>query len=202
MDPKHVLSQNFAHVLNELPPTECKVIQGSLPPSLNGAYICSGPNPQFLPRGPYHLFDGDCMLHSLRISQGKAWLCSRYVKTNKYTLEREAGFTLFPNVFSGFNGLSALATHGALSAARILTGQVDLSNNFGLANTSLVLFANLLLALGESDLPYSMKLSSNGDIETLGHYDFDGKLFMSMTAHPKVDSDTSEAFAFYHKIKD
>ena len=136
------------------------------------------------------------MLHCLRISQGKASLCSRYVKTNKYTLEREAGFPLFPNVFSGFNGLTASAARGALSAARILTGQVDLSNGFGLANTSLVLFANRLLALGESDLPYSVKLSSNGDIETLGRYDFDGKLFMSMTAHPKIDSDTGEAFAF------
>nr|XP_023880136.1 probable carotenoid cleavage dioxygenase 4, chloroplastic [Quercus suber]POF22981.1 putative carotenoid cleavage dioxygenase 4, chloroplastic [Quercus suber] len=196
VDPKHVLSQNFAPVLNELPPTECKVIQGSLPPSLNGAYIRNGPNPQFLPRGPYHLFDGDGMLHSLRISQGKACLCSRYVKTNKYKLEREAGFPLFPNVFSGFNGLTASAARGALSAARILTGQVDLSNGFGLANTSLVLFANRLLALGESDLPYSVRLSSNGDIETLGRYDFDGKLFMSMTAHPKIDSDTGEAFAF------
>ncbi|KAF8051372.1 hypothetical protein N665_1739s0012 [Sinapis alba] len=59
VDPKHVLSDNFAPVLDELPPTECEIIHGSLPPSLNGAYIRNGPNPQFLPRGPYHLFDGD-----------------------------------------------------------------------------------------------------------------------------------------------
>jgi len=49
VDPRHVLSQNFAPVLDELPPTQCEIIKGTLPPSLNGAYIRNGPNPQFLP---------------------------------------------------------------------------------------------------------------------------------------------------------
>ncbi|KAH7510969.1 hypothetical protein FEM48_ZijujUnG0059800 [Ziziphus jujuba var. spinosa] len=196
VDPRHVLSSNFAPIHDELPPTECEVIQGSLPSCLDGAYIRNGPNPQFLPRGPYHLFDGDGMLHAIRISKGKATLCSRFVKTYKYCMERDAGFPLLPNVFSGFNGLTASATRGALSAARIFTGQYNPTNGIGLANTSLALFGNRLYALGESDLPYSVRLTSNGDIQTLGRQDFDGKLFMSMTAHPKVDPDTGEAFAF------
>lgn len=192
-----MLSNNFAPVVEELPPTECEVIQGSLPPCLDGAYIRNGPNPQFLPRGPYHLFDGDGMLHSIRISQGKpTLLCSRYVKTYKYTIETQAGSPLLPNIFSGFNGLTASAARGALSAARILAGQYNPANGIGLANTSLAFFGNRLYALGESDLPYSVRLSSNGDIETLGRHDFDGQLSMSMTAHPKVDPETGEAFAF------
>ena len=190
-----MLSQNFAPV-DELPPTECEVIEGSLPPCLDGAYIRNGPNPQFLPKGPYHLFDGDGMLHSIRICQGKATLSSRYVKTYKYNVENEAGYSLFPNVFSGFNGLVASAARGSLTAARVLTGQYNPINGIGLANTSLALFGNRLFALGESDLPYIVKLTSNGDIETLGRYDFDGKLVMSMTAHPKIDLKTGEAFAF------
>ncbi|XWS49351.1 hypothetical protein CRYUN_Cryun13aG0156400 [Craigia yunnanensis] len=195
VDPRHVLSHNFAPV-DELPPTECEVIQGSLPSCLDGAYIRNGPNPQYLPRGPYHLFDGDGMLHSIRISKGKATLCSRYVKTYKYSIENEMGSPVFPSVFSGFNGLTAAATRGALSAARVLTGEYNPANGIGLANTSLALFGNRLYALGESDLPYSIRLTSNGDIDTLGRIDFDGKLFMSMTAHPKIDTDTGEAFAF------
>ncbi|GLT91383.1 hypothetical protein SLE2022_092740 [Rubroshorea leprosula] len=195
VDPRHVLSANFAPV-DELPPTECEVVEGSLPPCLNGAYIRNGPNPQYLPRGPYHLFDGDGMLHSIRIYQGRATLCSRYVETYKYTLERDAGAPLLPNVFSSFNGLTASAARGALSAARILAGQFNPANGIGLANTNLAFFGNRLYALGESDLPYSMRLTSNGDIETLGRHDFDGKLFMSMTAHPKIDPETGEAFAF------
>ncbi|KAM1082529.1 hypothetical protein ACFX15_020644 [Malus domestica] len=195
VDPRHVLSYNFAPV-EELPPTECEIIQGSLPPCLDGAYIRNGPNPQYLPRGPYHLFDGDGMLHSVRISGGRAVLCSRYVKTYKYTVERDAGHPILPNVFSGFNGLTASATRGALSAARVFTGQFNPANGIGLANTSLAFFGDRLYALGESDLPYSLRLTSDGDIETLGRHDFDGKLSMSMTAHPKVDPETGEAFAF------
>lgn len=196
VDPKHVLTSNFAPVTYELPPTECQVIQGSLPPCLDGAYIRNGPNPQYLPRGPYHLFDGDGMLHSIRISQGRAVLCSRYVKTYKYTVERDAGFPLLPNVFSSFNGLTASATRGAISAARVFSGLYNPANGIGNANTSLAFFGDRLYALGESDLPYAVRVTSDGDIETLGRKDFDGKLFMSMTAHPKIDPDTGETFAF------
>ncbi|CAN6986876.1 unnamed protein product [Brassica oleracea var. botrytis] len=154
VDPKHVLSGNFAPVLDELPPTECEIIHGSLPPSLDGAYIRNGPNPQFLPRGPYHLFDGDGMLHAIRISNGKATLCSRYVKTYKYNVEKQAGAQVIPNVFSGFNGVTASVARGALTAFRVLAGQYNPVNGIGLANTSLAFFCNRLFALGESDLPY------------------------------------------------
>ncbi|XP_004297644.1 PREDICTED: probable carotenoid cleavage dioxygenase 4, chloroplastic [Fragaria vesca subsp. vesca] len=195
VDPKHVLTGNFAPI-TELPPTECDVIHGSLPSCLDGAYIRNGPNPQYLPRGPYHLFDGDGMLHSLRVSQGRAVLCSRYVKTYKYTVERDAGFPLLPNVFSGFNGLTASATRGALSAARVASGMYNPANGIGNANTSLAFFGGKLYALGESDLPYAVRLTAGGDVETVGREDFNGELFMSMTAHPKVDPDTGEAFAF------
>ncbi|KAM5566742.1 putative carotenoid cleavage dioxygenase 4, chloroplastic [Rosa sericea] len=195
VDPKHVLSGNFAPV-TELPPTECQVIKGSLPSCLDGAYIRNGPNPQYLPRGPYHLFDGDGMLHSIRISQGRAVLCSRYVKTYKYTVERDAGFPLLPNVFSGFNGLTASATRGALSAARVASGLYNPANGIGNANTSLAFFGDRLYALAESDLPYAVRLTADGDVETVGRNDFNGEMFMSMTAHPKIDPDTGETFAF------
>ncbi|XP_074270243.1 putative carotenoid cleavage dioxygenase 4, chloroplastic [Silene latifolia] len=195
VDPRHVLSQNFAPV-DELPPTDCEVLEGVLPSCLKGAYIRNGPNPQFLPRGPYHLFDGDGMLHAIRISDGKATLCSRYVKTYKYMIENEAGANILPSVFSGFNGLAGSAARGTLAAARFIAGQFNPSNGIGSANTSLALFGEKLYALGESDLPYQVRLTPNGDIQTLGRNDFDGKLFMSMTAHPKVDLQTGETFAF------
>lgn len=195
VDPRFVLSDNFAPV-DELPPTECEVIEGVLPSCLDGAYIRNGPNPQFLPRGPYHLFDGDGMLHSIRISNGKATLCSRFVKTHKYLSEREAGTNVIPNVFSGFNGLVGSAARGAMASARFVAGQFNPTNGIGLANTSLAFFGNRLYALGESDLPYEVRVTPNGDIQTLGRTDFNGKLFMSMTAHPKVDPNTGETFAF------
>ncbi|KAK9145359.1 hypothetical protein Sjap_005262 [Stephania japonica] len=184
-----------------MPPTECPVVEGRLPECLEGgAYIRNGPNAQYLPRGPFHLFDGDGMLHCLTISRGRrATFCSRYVRTYKYTVERQVGSRVFPNVFSGFNGLPAVLSRGALSAARFLSGQFDpISNGVGLANTSLAFFPNLnmLFALGEADLPYSLRVSPDGDIHTIGRHDFDGRLTMSMTAHPKIDAQTGEVFAF------
>ncbi|KAF9624284.1 hypothetical protein IFM89_009192 [Coptis chinensis] len=197
VDPKHVLSNNFAPV-EELPPTDCPLIEGTLPSCLDGAYIRNGPNPQYLPKGPYHLFDGDGMLHSIRISNGRATLCSRYVETYKYKIETETGSPVFPNVFSGFNGLPAMAARGALSAARVLSGQFNLTNGIGLANTSLAFIGDKLFALGESDLPYQIRVTSDGDIVTIRRHNFGGEVssMSSMTAHPKIDAQTGETFAF------
>ncbi|KAL8063819.1 hypothetical protein ABFX02_01G051700 [Erythranthe guttata] len=200
VDPKHVLSGNFAAV-EELPPTACTVVHGSLPPCLNGAYIRNGPNPQFFPRGPYHLFDGDGMLHSIRISGGEAVFCSRFVRTYKYGLERESGSPVILNVFSAFNGglLSSLS-RCVLASGRALAGEFDPRRGIGVANTSVALFAGKLFALGESDLPYSVKLTPDGDIITLGHHVSFGEPYMTMTAHPKIAADSGEAFAFRHSI--
>ncbi|KAG8362910.1 hypothetical protein BUALT_BualtUnG0025000 [Buddleja alternifolia] len=157
INPKHVLSGNYAPV-DELPPTACTVMEGSLPSCLNGAYIRNGPNPQFTPRGPYHVFDGDGMLHMIKISQGKATFCSRYNKTYKYTVERDIGYPLFPSVFSSFNGLGASIARIGLSFARVLIGQFDpITHGLGTANTSLALFSGHIFALCESDLPYAIK---------------------------------------------
>ncbi|KAK9121734.1 hypothetical protein Syun_019351 [Stephania yunnanensis] len=54
----------------------------------------------------------------------------------------------------------------------------------------------MLFALGEADLPYAVRVTSDGDIRTIGRHDFDGKLSVSMTAHPKIDAQTNEVFAF------
>ncbi|KAG5589238.1 hypothetical protein H5410_039752 [Solanum commersonii] len=195
VDPECVLSDNFAPV-DELPPTECEVVKGTLPPCLNGDYIRNGANPQYFPRGPFHFFDGDGMLHSTKISQGKAIFCSHYVKTYKYLVEKKTGYSVIHNVFSDFNSLIALVIRGAMSITRIIIGQFDPSNGFGPANTSLALFGGKLFALYESDIPYAIKLAPNGDIITIGCHNFDGNLSIAMTSHLKIDPNTNEAFAF------
>ena len=201
VDPRHVLSANFTPV-DELPPTPCPVVRGAIPRCLaGGAYIRNGPNPQHLPRGPHHLFDGDGMLHSLLLPTADSpssdpVLCSRYVQTYKYLVERDAGAPVMPNVFSGFHGLGGLA-RGAVVAARVLTGQMNPAEGVGLANTSLVFFGGRLYALGESDLPYAVRVDpATGEVTTHGRCDFGGRLFMGMTAHPKKDPVTGEVFAF------
>ncbi|KAH9699345.1 putative carotenoid cleavage dioxygenase 4 [Citrus sinensis] len=194
VDPKHVFTGNFAPV-DELGPTECPVVDGRLPDSLTGTYIRNGPNPQHMPRGPLHFFEGDGMLHSVQLSKGRAIYTNRHVKTYKYKLERDAGCQIFPNMLSGIYGIADIIQCVA-AVARVLMGHINLKKGFGLANTSLAFFSSKLLALGESDLPYIINSTREGDVETVGRWDFDEALFASMTAHPKTDMTTKETFAF------
>lgn len=60
------------------------------------------------------------------------------------------------------------------------------------ANTHVVNHAGKTLALVESSLPYQI----TNDLETVGCYDFDGKLNDSMTAHPKICPTTGEMHFF------
>ncbi|WVZ74040.1 hypothetical protein U9M48_022270 [Paspalum notatum var. saurae] len=193
VDPRNVLSANFAPV-DELPPTPCPVVRGAIPRCLaGGAYIRNGPNPQHLPRGPHHL---SLLLPAAESPSSDPVLCSRYVQTYKYLVERDAGAPVMPNVFSGFYGVGGLA-RGAVVAARVLTGQMNPAEGMGLANTSLAFFGGRLYALGESDLPYAVRVDpATGEVTTHGRCDFGGRLFMGMTAHPKKDPVTGEVFAF------
>ena len=60
------------------------------------------------------------------------------------------------------------------------------------ANTHVVNHAGKTLALVETSLPYEI----SNDLETLGAYDFGGKLVDSMTAHPKICPTTGELHFF------
>ncbi|KAK6153991.1 hypothetical protein DH2020_013630 [Rehmannia glutinosa] len=196
IDPKHVLSGHCAPV-DELPPTICDVVEGSLPSSLDGAYIRNGPNPQFVPKGrPLHFFEGDGMLHMIKISRGKVTYCSRYVKTHKHMSEREAGYPFAIGVFSSFNGLPAAMARLLLIGARILSVWPCL--------------VAVSLRSAMTDIPYQLKVTRNGDIITLGRNHLhtnnnnnknkDDQPFLRMTAHPKVDHLTGEAFAYEYDI--
>lgn len=61
-----------------------------------------------------------------------------------------------------------------------------------IANTHVVNHAGKTLALVESSLPYRI----TNDLETIGAYDFGGKLIDSMTAHPKICPVTGELHFF------
>ncbi|MEE3015225.1 MAG: carotenoid oxygenase family protein, partial [Actinomycetota bacterium] len=77
------LRGNWAPVQTELT-VENLLVEGSIPPQLEGVYIRTGPNPKsgFSP----HWFMGDGMVHGIRLSQGKAeWYRNRFVQTPNIT---------------------------------------------------------------------------------------------------------------------
>jgi carotenoid cleavage dioxygenase-like enzyme len=66
-------------------------VMGEIPHDLNGVYVRNGPNPQFDPRGRYHWFDGDGMLHALHLADGQAVYRNRWIRTEAFERERREG---------------------------------------------------------------------------------------------------------------
>lgn len=62
----------------------------------------------------------------------------------------------------------------------------------GKANTHVVRHAGRILALEEASLPYEL----TAELDTLGPFDFDGRLTTAMTAHPKACPTTGELHFF------
>lgn len=191
--PLHYLQGNFAPT-DETPPLNDLLVHGHLPECLNGEFVRVGPNPKFAPVAGYHWFDGDGMIHGLRIKDGKATYVSRYVRTSRLKQEEFFGGAKFMKVgdLKGLFGLFTVYMQMLRAKLKVL----DISYGNGTANTALAYHHGKLLALSEADKPYALKVLEDGDLQTLGMLDYDKRLTHSFTAHPKVDPVTGEMFTF------
>ncbi len=167
-------------------------VEGEIPRELNGAYYRNGPNPQFAPRGRYHWFDGDGMIHGFFFEDGHCDYRNRWVQTERFRREGEAGQALFGGLADMTAGDERIA---------------GVSGNA--ANTNIVWHGGRLLALWEAGPPHELDPLS---LETRGLWDFEGKLVRHldpalagndsgivpgiMTAHPKMDPDSGEMLMF------
>ncbi|KAJ8441066.1 hypothetical protein Cgig2_020357 [Carnegiea gigantea] len=200
---------------------------------LNGEFVRVGPNPKFPPVAGYHWvvsgpsiwlgagldrFDGDGMIHGLRIKDGRATYVSRYVRTSRLKQEEFFGGAKFMKVrlfvllvvplrpqrlrvllsvfhigdLKGLFGLFMVNMQMLRAKLKVL----DVSYGTGTANTALIYHHGKLLALSEADKPYVLRVLEDGDLQTLGMLDYDKRLAHSFTAHPKVDPFTEEMFTF------
>ena len=148
-------------------------IAGAIPRELNGTFYRNGPNPAYEPRGRYHWFDGDGMIHAISLRDGRAAYRNRWVRSDGLKEERAAGAALYPG----------LLEFSPTEAPRFKVT----------ANTNIVCHAGKLLALVEAALPTRLAPDT---LETVGLYDFGGKLSGPMTAHPKMDPETGEMLFF------
>jgi carotenoid cleavage dioxygenase len=174
------LGDNFAPVREEIAADNLKV-SGELPQGLNGMFVRNGPNPQFPPILNYHWFEGDGMLHGVRIQDGKASYRNRWIRTAAWREANEAGEEVYPSVLDPLD---------KFFLERILSGRFPYPNR---ANTALVWHHSKLLALWEGGPPHEIKVPS---LETIGPYKFGAKLKHACTAHPKVDPRTGELIFF------
>ncbi len=151
---------------------------GEIPAGLRGMFVRNGPNPQFAPLGGYHPFDGDGMLHAVYFEDGRARYRNRWVESKGLLVERKRGR-------SCYGGLGEFR----LPVASVLEEAGPMKN---VANTHFVRHAGRYFALMEAGPPTEM----SRELETLGEYDFDGKLVGPMTAHPKLDPRNGELLFF------
>ncbi|TKC93665.1 carotenoid oxygenase family protein [Polyangium fumosum] len=174
------LAGNWGPVHDELDVPDLQVI-GEIPKDLRGTFLRNGPNAQFAPTGRYHFFDGDGMVHAVRVEDGRASYRNRWVRTKGFAFEREAdralwtGFAEPPNV--------AEPPHGMIYK--------------NVANTAFALHGSRLHATWEGGAPHEIRLP---DLETVGQVDFDGRLDYPFTAHPKVDEVTGEMVFFGYTL--
>jgi carotenoid cleavage dioxygenase-like enzyme len=168
------LEGNYAPVREETEAENLRII-GELPKAMDGMYVRTGPNPQFDPKGQYHWFDGDGMLHGVRVKDGKASYRNRYVVSKGYLEEKAAGTAIF---------------YGLMEMEKNFAQGRGYKNQ---GNTALVWHDGQLLTLMEGAEPHAVGLPG---LTTLGTYDFCGKLISSFTAHPKVDERTGEMMFF------
>ena len=154
-------------------------IEGRIPDDIEGVFFRAVPDPAFPPfvEDGAAVLSGDGMISAIRIAGGKASFGIRYVHTERHKAEVAAGRALFGKYRNPFTD-------------RPEAKGLDRS----VANTTPVWHAGRLLMCKEDGRPYRVDPRT---LETMGRYDFDGKLkSQTVTAHVRVDPESGELF-FY-----
>jgi len=162
----------YAPVAEEIIARDLVATSGEIPKDLVGMFVRNGANPKLAPKGRYHWFDGDGMVHAIQLEGGKATYRNKYVRTKGLLAEIEAGEPLWTGILE----------------------PPDFSNSRGpfknTANTDLVFHGGKLLALWwQSGIPYQLNIA---DLETMGQERFGKNHKPGISAHPKVDPRNGE----------
>ena len=81
----------YTPVISEITAVDLRVTAGEIPADLCGAYMRNGPNPVLEPKGQYHWFDGDGMVHAVYFRDGRASYIRRWVRTQRAARRDRAG---------------------------------------------------------------------------------------------------------------
>lgn len=149
-------------------------VEGQIPPDLTGTLFRNGPglldvNGQRI----HHPFDGDGMICAIALQNGRAHFRNRYVRTEGFIKEREAGRILYRGVF------------GTQKPGGWLANAFDFQLK-NIANTNVIYWGDKLLALWEAANPHRLDPAT---LETMGLDHLQGLLADgdAFAAHPWID---------------
>jgi carotenoid cleavage dioxygenase len=153
-------------------------VEGDLPADIDGAFFRALHDPAFVPmRDDDVVLSRDGVIGKIEFRGGRVSCGVRYVQTERFLAEREAGRSLFGSYRNPFTDDPSVAG-------------IDRT----VANTTPYYHAGRLFMSKEDGLPYRIDPAT---LETIGRWDYLGRLrSQTLTAHPKIDPVTGELFLF------
>lgn len=174
------LTGDYAPVDREVT-AEALTVEGELPRDLFGSYVRNGPNARQTPKGKYHWFDGDGMLHAVAFADGKVGYRNRWVATDGLAREQQAGEALW-------TGLMESTRDNPKGMPYKDTANTDVTYH----NGSLVCLWYIC------GVPYRVDART---LETIGKDSFGRQAPLLVSAHNKVDERTGEMMFFNYAPK-
>jgi len=166
---------------------DLEIIEGVVPTDIDGLLVQAVPD-QFYPPECKVLYPmtiaagGDGAVRAFHIKNGYIDFKSRYVRTERYLLERKARRSLYGNYRDPFTDDPAVKGKSRTTA-----------------NTAIYFHAGRMLASKEDGLPYEVDPVT---LETKGVWRADGGITsLTFTAHPKFDAETGQMFGFGYAAK-
>lgn len=165
-------------------------VEGEVPADLDGIYLRNTENPLHPAFQTYHPFDGDGMLHVVGFRDGKAFYRNRFVQTEGFLAENEAGGPLWPGLAEPVQFAKRDKGWGARELMKDASS-TDVIVHRGIALTSFYQCGDLYRVD-----PYSGT--------TLGRESWNGgfPVDWGVSAHPKVDNKTGELLFFNYSKQD
>lgn len=153
-------------------------VEGEIPADINGAFFRAVPdNAQFPMFEDDIALNADGMIAKFDIGPDGVSFAIKYVETERYQAEREAGRALFGRYRNPFTDDPSVA-----------------GKDRTVANTTPLWHAGRLFMTKEDGRAYQVNPHT---LETIGKFDFDGKLRSeTFTAHPRIDAATGELLFF------
>jgi carotenoid cleavage dioxygenase len=158
-------------------------VEGEIPRDLAGVYLRNTENPLLPSIERYHPFDGDGMLHSISFQDGEAVYHNRFIRTDGFAAEREAGEMLWSGVAESPELAHRQDGWGARPRMKDASS-TDVVVHRGKALSSFWLCGELY-----SCDPWT--LGAEGKEQLGGRFPAEG-----ISAHPKIDENTGEMLFF------